>query len=85
MRARLAIAAEPGLDPLVMRVTMTPPMLANADCVLFLVTGEEKADAARRAFAEPPSDATPASRIRSRDGQTIAVLDRAAAAQLSSI
>jgi len=85
VRARLAIAAEPGLDPRVMRVTMTPPMLANADCVLFLVTGEDKADAARRAFEEPPSDATPASRIRSRDGQTIAVLDRAAAAQLSSI
>jgi 6-phosphogluconolactonase len=82
---RLAIAAEPGLDPRVMRVTMTPPMLANADCVLFLVTGEEKADAARRAFEEPASDATPAGRIRSRDGQTIAVLDRAAAAQLSSI
>ena len=69
----------------VMRVTMTPPMLANADCVLFLVTGEDKANAARRAFEGPPSDATPASRIRSRDGRTIAVLDRAAAARLSSI
>lgn len=84
-RERLAIAAEPGLDPRVMRVTMTPPMLANADCVLFLVTGEEKADAVRRAFEEPETDATPSSRIRARDGQTIAVLDRAAAAQLSSI
>ena len=38
-RERLAIAAEPGLDPRVMRVTMTPPMLANADCVLFLDHG----------------------------------------------
>jgi 6-phosphogluconolactonase len=84
-RERLAIAAEPGLDPRVMRVTMTPPMLANADCVLFLVTGEEKADAVRRAFEEPESDATPASRIRSRDGLTIAVLDRPAASRLASI
>ena len=58
-----------------MRVTMTPPMLANADCVLFLVTGEEKADAAKRAFADPPGEETPASMIRSRDGLTIAVLD----------
>jgi len=82
---RLAIAAEPGLDPRVMRVTMTPPMLANADCVLFLVTGEDKADAVRRAFEEPESDATPASRIRSRDGLTIAVLDRPAASCLASI
>jgi 6-phosphogluconolactonase len=84
-RERLAIAAEPGLDPKVMRVTMTPPMLANADCVLFLVTGEGKADAVRRAFEEPADDATPASRIRARDGQTIAVLDRPAASRLASI
>jgi 6-phosphogluconolactonase len=84
-RERLALAAEPGLDPRVMRVTMTPPILANADLVLFLVTGEAKADAVRRAFEEPADDATPASRIRSRDGRTIAVLDRAAASELASI
>ena len=81
-RERLAISAEPGLDPYVPRVTMTPPMLANADIVLFLVTGEEKADAVRRAFEEPPSDEIPSSRIRSRDGQTIVVLDRAGAASI---
>ena len=84
-RERLAIAAEPGLDPRVMRVTMTPPMLANADCVLFLVTGEEKATRSGWPSRTPASDETPASRIRARDGRTIAVLDRAAAAGLSSI
>jgi 6-phosphogluconolactonase len=84
-RERLAIAAEPGLEPFVMRVTMTPPMLTNAEIVLFLVTGEAKADAVKRAFEEPASDATPASRIRSRDGRTLAVLDRAAASLLASI
>jgi 6-phosphogluconolactonase len=84
-RERLAIAAEPGLDPLVMRVTMTPPMLTNAEIVLFLVTGEAKARAVKRAFEEPESDVTPASRIRSRDGRTVAVLDRAAASLLASI
>jgi len=81
-RERLAIAAEPGLDPRVTRVTMTPPMLADTDCALFLVTGEDKARAVRRAFAEQPSDATPSSLIRARDGQTIVVLDRAAASEL---
>jgi 6-phosphogluconolactonase len=60
-------------------------MLANADCVLFLVTGEDKADAVRRAFEDPPGDSTPASMVRSRDGQTIAVLDRPAASLLASI
>jgi 6-phosphogluconolactonase len=84
-RGRLAIAAEPALDPLVMRVTMTPPMLTNAEIVVFLVTGEAKADAVKRAFEQPESDATPASRIRSRDGRTLAVLDRAAASLLASI
>jgi 6-phosphogluconolactonase len=84
-RERLAITAEPGLDPPVLRVTMTPPMLENADLVLFLVTGEAKADAVRRAFEGPADDATPASLIRSRGGQTIALLDRAAASRLASI
>jgi 6-phosphogluconolactonase len=82
-RERLAIAAEAGLEPFVPRVTMTPPMLANADCVLFLITGEGKADAVRQGFEEPPSDATPASLIRSRDGQTIVLLDAGAASRLA--
>ena len=81
-RTRLAVAAEAGLEPFVPRVTMTPPMLANADCALFLVTGEGKADAARRAFVGPPSEATPASLIRSKDGQTIVILDSAAASKI---
>ncbi len=82
-RERLAIAAEAGLEPFVPRVTMTPPMLANADCVLFLITGEQKADAVKLAFGEPPGDATPSSLIRARDGQTIVLLDAAAASRLA--
>lgn len=84
-RERLAVAAEPGLDPLVMRVTMTPPMLSNAEILLFLATGEAKAHAVKRAFEDPESDATPASGIRARNGRTLAVLDGAAASLLASI
>ncbi len=83
-RKRLAIAAEPGLEPKVMRVTMTLPMLEDADLVLFLVTGADKAEAAARAFAGPESAETPASMIRSRGGRTIAVLDRLAAARITA-
>jgi 6-phosphogluconolactonase len=79
---RLAIAAAPGLEPKVDRVTMTPPMLRNSDLVLFLVAGEDKAEAVARAFSGPESRATPASMIRSAGGRTIAVLDRAAASLL---
>ena len=77
---RRAIVAEPGLEPLVPRVTMTPPMFAAAAVVVYLVQGEEKADAVRRAFAEPPSPETPASLIRGR--RTLALLDPAAASKL---
>jgi 6-phosphogluconolactonase len=80
---RRAVAAEPGLAPWVPRVTMTPPMLAAAPLVLFLVTGEDKAEAAGRAFGGPPDRATPASMIRSRAGRTVALLDAAAAAVLA--
>jgi 6-phosphogluconolactonase/glucosamine-6-phosphate isomerase/deaminase len=44
------------------------------------VTGENKADAVRRAFADEPSRATPGSLVRG--GETLVALDAAAAAQL---
>ncbi len=81
-RDALAVAADAGLEPWVERITMTIPMLAAAGEIVFLVVGTEKADAARRAFAEPPSPATPASLVRSAAGSTLAILDRDAAALL---
>jgi 6-phosphogluconolactonase len=77
---RRAIGAEAKLDPYVDRITLTLPMLCTARTVVYLVTGESKADAVRRAFAEEPSRATPASLARGEE--TIVVLDAAAAALL---
>jgi 6-phosphogluconolactonase len=82
IRDRLAVPADPGHEPFVERITMTIPALGNCRAMLFLATGESKADAARRAFAEPPSPETPAGLVRSELGETTAVLDREAAAQL---
>jgi 6-phosphogluconolactonase len=76
------LPAEPGLEPFVDRVTLSLPALRSASEVLFLITGEAKADAARRAFASKPSPETPASLVRASGGRTTAILDRAAAAML---
>jgi len=76
------LPAEPGLEPFVDRVTLSLPALRSAREILFLLTGQGKAEAAARAFASEPSRDTPASLVRARDGRTVAILDRAAAAKL---
>jgi 6-phosphogluconolactonase len=78
------LPAEAGLEPFVDRVTLSVPALSDAKAILFALAGAEKADAARRAFAAEPSAETPASLVRSRNGRTTAILDRAAAAKLSA-
>jgi 6-phosphogluconolactonase len=76
------LPAEPGWQPYIDRVTLSLPALRAADEILFVVAGKDKADAARRAFAEEPSEQTPASFVRADSGRTIAILDRAAAAEI---
>jgi 6-phosphogluconolactonase len=76
---RRAIGAEAKLDPYVDRITLTLPMLRRAHEVLFLVTGKDKAEAAKRAFSGEPSRSTPGSLVRATNGVTTAVLDADAA------
>jgi 6-phosphogluconolactonase len=79
--ARRAVSVERPDAP---RVTLTPPVLSAAAEVAFLVFGADKADAIRRAFAEQPGPATPASLVRSASGITYAFLDRAAGEALEA-
>ena len=79
-RVRRVVAADAGLEPFVARVTMTPPAFAEAALLVYLVTGEGKAEAVRRAVAADPSPETPASLVRGR--RTVALLDGPAAARL---
>jgi 6-phosphogluconolactonase len=80
-RERRAVAA-PHED--VERVTMTLPVLAAAERVVYLVLGEEKAEAVELAFAGDPDPSVPASLLRSERGETIVLLDRSAAARLDN-
>lgn len=79
---RRAVPAEAQLEPFVDRVTMTLPVLCASPEVLFIVTGETKADAVERAFGRPSDPATPAGLIRSEGGRTRLVADESAASRL---
>jgi 6-phosphogluconolactonase len=79
---RLVIPAEPQLEPFVERVTLTPPALRAARRIVFLVTGEDKAEAVADALAGQPDPAVPGSLIRAESGETLAILDQQAASRL---
>ncbi len=80
--SRDVVGSEAGHEPFVDRISMTLPRLCNTHELLFLVAGEDKAEAVARAFADKPSHATPGSLARAAEGTTRAILDRAAAARL---
>ena len=82
-RERLAVGVEtPGMAPLVSRVTLTLPVVNNAHEVMFLVSGEDKAEAAARAFSGTPDPAAPASLVQPSHGKLTLALDPAAASRL---
>jgi 6-phosphogluconolactonase len=80
---KLAVAVEVDA-PQRHRISLTLPVLNNANCVIFLVAGEAKA-AAVKATLEGPRDpaAVPAQLIAPTKGEVIWMLDRAAARLLS--
>ena len=84
VRDRLAVAADPGLEPFVQRVTLTLPAFASVREIVFLVVGCDKQAAVEATFAKPPSRRTPASLVRSDAGTTTLIADRAAAARLDT-
>lgn len=68
-----------GLEPYVSRVSLTLPVVDSARGLIFLVTGDGKADALRRALGDPDPSA-PSSLVQN-DGAKV-VCDAAAASRL---
>jgi 6-phosphogluconolactonase len=71
----------PGMAPLVPRITLTLPALNAGAQVVFLVSGEEKAEAVARAFNGPPTPDAPASLLEPR-GEYVLLCDAPAASAL---
>ena len=79
-RERRVVGVEtPGMAPLVSRVTLTLPVVNSSAQIVFLVTGEDKAEAIERVFRGPPDPRAPGSLV---EGPVVALLDAAAAARL---
>lgn len=79
VRDRLvAQVLEPGLEPLVPRVSFTFGLIDAAREVVLLVAGEDKAEAVARAFGPQADPTLPAARL----GHCTVLLDEAAAAGL---
>ena len=71
----------PGMAPLVPRITLTLPALNAGARVVFLVSGEEKAEAVARAFKGRPGPEAPSSLVDPK-GELILLCDAAAAKHL---
>ena len=79
-RERLVVGVEtPGMAPLVSRITLTLPVVNAAAQIVFLVTGEDKAEAVARVFSGRPDPRAPGSLV---DGNVVALLDAAAGSRL---
>jgi 6-phosphogluconolactonase len=73
-----------GMAPLVPRITLTPPVLNAAKRVVFLIAGEDKAEAVATAFSGRRDPSAPASLVQPDDGELVVVLDEGAAKHLNS-
>jgi 6-phosphogluconolactonase len=67
------------MAPLVPRITLTLPVVNAAQRIVFLVAGDDKAEAVARAFSGHPDPMAPASLV---EGDVTVLLDEGAARNL---
>ena len=66
------------------RVTFTRPVLNQAECALLMVTGQDKVSALHEVVGQGSPDTYPVKYVQPTHGELIWILDRAAAAGLTS-
>jgi 6-phosphogluconolactonase len=72
-------------NPFGERITLTPPVLNNAACVIFFVAGSEKATMLKTVLeGQYQPDRLPAQIVRPTQGKVVWMVDRAAASLLST-
>jgi 6-phosphogluconolactonase len=84
-RQRLVVGVpEAGLEPFVPRISMTLPTLVRSRQIVFLATGDAKADAIARAFGPDaePDPQTPSSLVVPEARAITVLIDEAAAGRL---
>jgi 6-phosphogluconolactonase len=79
-----ATSGPAGLEPWVDRVTMTMPVIRSASRIVFLVSGESKADAVVRSFGGEITPDVPASLVLLSPSPVEVFLDGPAASKLGS-
>ena len=69
------------------RITFSPPLLTGAAALLYLAAGKDKGDILATVLEGSPAepDKYPAQGISARDGETLWLLDEAAAAKLKGV
>ena len=81
---RRAVDGPAGLEPFVHRVTLTVPTIQSAVRIVFITSGESKADAVARAFSGEVTPDVPASLTRNAPVPVEVFLDEAAAAKMDA-
>jgi 6-phosphogluconolactonase len=72
-----------GWQPYVSRISLTLPAINAARRIVFLVTGQEKAPAMKRAFGSEPDPGAPGAHVRPPAGELLVLCDAAAAKGLA--
>jgi 6-phosphogluconolactonase len=81
-KTRLALAVEVEATPS-RRISLTMPVINNSERVLFLVSGESKADAVKDVLQGPlDPESYPAQLVKPRTGEIVWLMDKAAAHRL---